>query len=402
MINTIIIINDFGFINGGIGKVAISSSRSLAEKGYHIIYFCAVKPIDKLLIHPNIKIICTGQYDILNDPIRLRATFQGLWNIKARKEFKNILDTLSPETTIIHYHGWIKALSPSIFSIKKLHNFKIYITLHDFFIYCPNGGLYIYPKNKICKFKAMSFQCILCNCDSRNYIQKIWRTIRQSIQSHLFKKLPHITYISISDLTEKMFLTNFPFKYKKLIRINNPIDQPLITNTDNSNKDLYLFMARLSTEKGIDLFCQSIRESNVKGCVIGDGYLLDEFKNKYPEIIFTGWLNNEEKIPYLKRTKYLVFPSIWYETFGLVVAEMLSNGIPCITSDTCAAKELIKENKTGFIFKNGSISSLKETIKKAENIDYKLMSNNIEEFFNKKEYSMDNHIHKLISTFNKN
>ena len=125
MVNTIVIINDFGLINGGVGKIAISSSRSLAEKGYHIVYFCAVNPIDNLLIHPNIKIICTGQYDILNDPKRLRAAFQGLWNIKARKEFKKILNNLSPETTIIHYHGWIKALSPYIFSIKKLQNFKI-------------------------------------------------------------------------------------------------------------------------------------------------------------------------------------------------------------------------------------------------------------------------------------
>ena len=402
MVNTIVIINDFGLINGGVGKIAISSSRSLAEKGYHIVYFCAVNPIDNLLIHPNIKIICTGQYDILNDPKRLRAAFQGLWNIKARKEFKKILNNLSPETTIIHYHGWIKALSPSIFSIKKLQNFKIYITLHDFFTYCPNGGLYIYPSNKICKFKPMSIQCMMCNCDSRSYMQRIWRTIRQSIQSHLLKKLSHITYISISDLTQKLFLANFPFKYKELIRINNPIDQPLITNTDNSPKDLYLFMARLSSEKGINLFCQSIRESNVKGCVIGDGYLLEEFKNKYPEIIFTGWLNNEEKIPYLKRTKFFVFPSIWYETFGLVVAEMLSNGIPCITSDTCAAKELIKENKTGFIFKNGSINSLKDIIKKAENTDYKSISSCIQDSFSIEEYSMDNHIKKLISTYNQN
>ena len=86
----------------------------------------------------------------------------------------------------------------------------------------------------------------------------------------------------------------------------------------------------------------------------------------------------------------------------LVVAEMLSNGIPCITSDTCAAKELIKENKTGFIFKNGSINSLKDIIKKAENTDYKSISSCIQDSFSIEEYSMDNHIKKLISTYNQN
>ena len=38
-IDTIVILNDFGHINGGAAKVAIQSAIALSNKGYKVIYF---------------------------------------------------------------------------------------------------------------------------------------------------------------------------------------------------------------------------------------------------------------------------------------------------------------------------------------------------------------------------
>ena len=84
-IKTVIIVNDFGFVNGGAGKIAISTALGLAENGYRVIFFCAVGPVGNELIHPNIQVICTNQLDILHDSNKIRAIKQGLWNIKAKK-----------------------------------------------------------------------------------------------------------------------------------------------------------------------------------------------------------------------------------------------------------------------------------------------------------------------------
>ena len=397
---TIIIINDFGFINGGAGKIAISTASSLATQGYNIIFFCAVGPICQELTHPNIQVICTNQADILHDSNRFRAIIQGLWNLKAKKLFREILKSNKPENTIIHFHAWIKALSPSIFSLKELKQYKIYLTLHDFFLYCPNGGFYIYPKQQICHYNPMSKKCILCNCDSRSYIQKTWRLVRQYIQNKQLNRLSSITFISISDLSENLFKTNYKFKFHHITRNNNPVDSPHSIE-ESQHKDLYLFMARLSSEKGLDLFCKSIYDCNVKGCVIGDGYLKETYEKKYPHIQFTGWLSGVEKTQYIQKTKFFVFPSQWYETFGLSVAEMLSYGIPCIVSNTSAAKELIIDNKSGFIFQNGDIDSLIETINKAEQADWLSMHKYIKNNFIINDYSMNNHIYRLLEIYSK-
>lgn len=397
-IKTIIIVNDFGFINGGAGKIAISTALSLAENGYKVIFFCAVGPIGKELIHPNIQVICTNQLDILHDSNKIRAIIQGVWNVKAQNLFKEILKSNKPENTVIHFHAWIKALSPSILSLKQLNQYKIYITLHDFFLYCPNGGLYIYPKQKICKYEPMSYKCIFCNCDSRNYSQKIWRVIRQYIQNRQLRKLTSITFISISELSETLLKIKYRLTPYSVVRNNNPIDIPQVID-ESEPKNLYLFMARLSSEKGLDLFCKSMDECKIKGCVIGDGYLKEYYKNKYPNILFPGWLSEGEKIQYIQNAKFFVFPSKWYETFGLSVAEMLSYGIPCIVSNTSAAKELIEDGKSGFIFQNGDINSLNETIKKAEQADWQIMHQYIKKNFCINNYSMSSHLKRLIEIY---
>ncbi len=47
----------------------------------------------------------------------------------------------------------------------------------------------------------------------------------------------------------------------------------------------------------------------------------------------TGWLSAEDVQRELEHARCLVFPSLWYETYGLVVNEAAARGIPAIVSD---------------------------------------------------------------------
>lgn len=69
------------------------------------------------------------------------------------------------------------------------------------------------------------------------------------------------------------------------------------------NNDVYLFMGRLSPEKGIGLFCQAVTDLNRKGIVLGEGYLRSELMEKYPNIQFVGWVAGKDKQAYFKKQK---------------------------------------------------------------------------------------------------
>jgi glycosyltransferase involved in cell wall biosynthesis len=65
---------------------------------------------------------------------------------------------------------------------------------------------------------------------------------------------------------------------------------------------------------------------------------------------------------HIKRARGLIFPSLWYETQGLVVLEAAAHGVPAIVSDNCAAREAVVDGVTGFWFEGGSVDDLAEKL----------------------------------------
>lgn len=52
----VVIVSDFGSVNGGAAKVAIESARGLAEAGVEIVFACAIGPVSDRLDHPLIRV----------------------------------------------------------------------------------------------------------------------------------------------------------------------------------------------------------------------------------------------------------------------------------------------------------------------------------------------------------
>ena len=66
MIKTVVLVYDQAFISGGAAKVAIKSAVALKNRGYRVIFFASLAPIDKQLTDNNIEVICVGGEHIAN------------------------------------------------------------------------------------------------------------------------------------------------------------------------------------------------------------------------------------------------------------------------------------------------------------------------------------------------
>ena len=354
MIEQVVIVSDSVAINGGGAKVAIQTARVLADHGIKVFFFGGNGSVDNLLIHENIEVINLEMGELVSGS-KLKMFFQGMYNKKAKNEFKKLLKRIDLSKTIIHIHAWSKTLSPSIFvPLRKLKK-DFYITAHDYFLTCPNGGYFIYPKNIICKNKK-GIKCLCTNCDSRNYIFKIWRYIRQKIQNKCLSKCNYKIFI-ISKLMNDNLSSS-----KEKIYLKNPI-------TMNGDKiealtkkpKCFAYIGRLSKEKGIEYFCDALVKTNYNGLVFGDGVLTEELKRKYsiyPNIKFLGWKKFDEIKDYFDDISALIFPSIWYEGAPLTIPELQSYGIPCIVSDVCSGTDYIHNGENGYIFESKNINDL--------------------------------------------
>lgn len=397
----IIIINDFATINGGAAKVAIDGAIGLAELGYPVLFFSAVGPISPILIEAGVEVICLDQYDVLNDTNRPRAIINGVWNFSAANRMRKVLQRYSPEDTIIHVHGWTKALSSSPIRAAIQKGYKVILTMHDYFIACPNGGFFDYPAKTICTKKPLSYACITRNCDVRSFPQKTWRVIRQIVQKYIGQVPSGITrFVAISSSSLNILTPYLPVCHPVQV-ISNPIDVPKQKPVKVAENQKIVYIGRLSKEKGCELFTKAIRQNNFQGVMVGDGPLLETLKTNNPNIQFTGWLSPANVREILQTARALVFPSLLYEVQPLIVFEAISLGIPVIVANTTFARDFVIDEITGLWFQSDCLSDLLKKIDLLKDDDF-VKKLGIAAYNNywQKPLLPDKYIRNLINMFN--
>lgn len=352
MLKNVVVINDFDYIQGGASKVAIQTANLLKENNPDLnVYFFSGAHDSKSNLRSDVISICTNQGESLKSKNKLKGAIDNLYNFKVKKLLKELLLTLDRDETIIHVHGWTKCLSSSVFDVAFKMNFKLVLTLHDYFTACPNGGYFNYQKNEIWTVKPFSLKYILNNCDSRNYFFHLYRLLRFFIQDKIVKLNERLTdVITISDFSENILRKTLN-PNTHIHRVYNPIDlDPNREIVDYTKNNYFLYVGRISKEKGVDVFCEGVTKANKEGIVVGDGSELEKLKNKYPNIEFVGWKNSQEVKEYMKKARALVIPSRWYEAAPLTPIEALQYGIPIISSDCNATIDYLKSGKNGTTF----------------------------------------------------
>jgi len=399
----IIVLNDHADIVGGAAQVAISSLNALADAGFDVTFISAVGPVSPLINQNRVRVVCFNQFDLLGNPSRLDAAIRGIWDSRASKKLGELLSEYDPNDTIIHLHTWVKSFSSSAIYEVRSRGFKIVCTLHDYFTVCPNGGLYNYPLQKHCNLSPMSFGCFASNCDSRNYMQKIWRFSRHLVQQQI-AGMPDLVdnFISISNYSESILRRFLPSR-AKIFRVNNPIAVDRGPPSRPSESDAFSFIGRLSPEKGGILFARAAREVGVSAQFVGSGIEEKAIRTVLPHASFLGWQDRGGVLKALKRSRALVLPSLWHETQGLIVLEAAALGIPSIVSEDCAARDGVVDGKTGFLFKSGSIEDLSRKLQILHD-DPSLvegMGLNAYERYWDNPCTLANHVHELVLCYRK-
>ena len=169
--------------------------------------------------------------------------------------------------------------------------------------------------------------------------------------------------------------------------------------------DHYIYIGRLSAEKGITTLLQTWRTlpDNFKLKVVGDGPLGETLQKEYKDlanISFLGRLYAKDAYDVLSKAKCLIFPSEWYETFGRVVIEAFSQSTPVIASRIGGIGEIVDENKNGYLFSPGNIVELKTKIQEMdENIKKRLQMGKNGRHKYEKYYSPQSNYEKMMEVF---
>jgi glycosyltransferase involved in cell wall biosynthesis len=115
-----------------------------------------------------------------------------------------------------------------------------------------------------------------------------------------------------------------------------------------------LFAGRISEEKGVfeipELYHYLKKHLSVdfKIAFAGTGPALTSLQKDFPEGLYLGWVDPKQLSAYYRSADLLVMPS-QFDTFGCVVLEALSCGLPVIAYDRKGPADLVKHAECGYL-----------------------------------------------------
>ena len=362
-------------VRGGAESVFRNTIQQTSESSLYSVYVASCDDFKNL--PKNIQDTHFCRLDDWGNYPKPLGAIKYIFNLKNYRLLKSFLLKTKPD--IIHVQNYLSRLSPSIlFALRYYKRYfpktRIVYTEHGFGP-CPNGGFYNYAQKSICTrcIGKSKFQIAWRNCDRRGRIYSILKALRVPFYLGIF--------LDIRKLFDRIiFVSNFQmqkhiddsWEKSKLAIVPNPIEMRFLNKQVSlSDKcDLIVFFGRLSPEKNVGLLIEAfakMREnpkfSNYRLLIIGDGDDRQFCENLANTLLvksthtdnaqlckgtllpytFLGQKSPQEIREILKSAKLSVLPSLWYETFGLVLVESILAGAIPIAPKLGAMEETIKK-----------------------------------------------------------
>lgn len=366
----ILIANKFYYPRGGDCIVAMNLERLLKEQGHEVAVFAMQYPEN---VDSGWNGYYASQVDFagpLGNKLNAAKRLMGWGDIKA--SFNKILDDFKPD--IVHMHNIHSYLSPVLAKLAKRRGCRVVWTLHDYKLVCP------------------SYACLLdgkpCErCIGRGKMQVLKnRCMKGSFAASAMAWLEALKWNrNVLDRYVDAFICPSQFMAskmkkdgfdpKKLHVVCNHIDpkkQELFGSLDIEREDYYVYVGRLSDEKGVETLLNVASQLPHTLKLAGDGPLRKQLEEQYASCRNIEFLGHQDAIQVAKllsKARFSVVPSEWYENNPLSVIESLCAGTPVVGARIGGIPELLNHDN-GITFASGSREELANAINRAYSAEW--------------------------------
>ena len=366
----ILLINNFFTNYGGAENLAFMEFNLFKSKGHEIFFFSSNK--SPYLIDNYEYAHFFPEYKRFSEmPLKdlKKNLSKPFYNFEAENMLSAYLKEIKPD--IVHIQNISFILTPSVINICLKNKIPTVMTLHDAGFICP-GITFMHKHENLCKCtKINAIYCAINRCFKNSTVQSIMASAE-----FIFRKI-HKLYEKVSIFTcpskaLKDLVLRSGIKEEKFKVVYNFMDDDLFKiNPSYTNDGYFLYVGRLAKEKGLHYLIEAMTKlpSDIKLHIVGTGPEEDNLKNmvsslNLTNIEFLGFKTGSDLNNEYKNCIATIMPSIWFEAFGLTIAESYIFGKPVIGCNVGAVPEVIDDGKTGIIIEPGNIDDMSTAINK--------------------------------------
>ncbi len=274
----------------------------------------------------------------------VRSAGSAVWARKAIKELDRRIMRFRPD--VVHVHNVFPVLSPAVLRIPERHSIPVVMTLHNYRLMCPSGVLM--RDGHLCEdclgrapVPAVRHRCFRGSAVGSAVIASSL-VLHRSL--HTFD---HVTrFVAVSDFVKQKHVQAGIQSDRISVRHN--FSWPM--SKRQGAGDYFLYLGRLSPEKGIDTLLKAWSATLPELRVVGDGPLMDDLRAQAgPNVRFVGPVDAAAVPSILMNARALLLPSRWYEGSPRSISEAFAAGVPVLASRIGALTEMIEDGRTGLV-----------------------------------------------------
>jgi glycosyltransferase involved in cell wall biosynthesis len=301
---------------------------------------------------------------------------KSIWNTAAAGQIEQKIKEFQPD--VVHVHNWHFGIGPLAFRTVSKLGIPIVHTLHNYRLLCPSAILL--HDNKLFTASLQSkfpWQAVFKKVYRNSFMLTLWLAFIVWFHKKIGTWQLIDTYVCLTPFAVNLFASStFGIDKDQFVVKPNFTTRPILQEAIEREHH-YLFIGRLSAEKGIVNLLEAFKELPYQLKIAGDGPLkelvIDTIKSN-ANISYLGSLKSSEVAVVLQKAKALLSPSICYEMFGLVNIEAFANHTAVIASNIGAPKSIIIEDYNGYLYEADNVNSLKEAIVKFESLSIQKMA----------------------------
>ena len=297
----------------------------------------------------------------------LTLPLRSVWAWDSYRNLRIFLKKEKPD--IAHCHNTFPLISPTAYYACRKTGIPVIQTLHNYRLVCPSATLFRDRHLcEACMGKTIPWNGVANACYRNSYaasaavasllgVHRALRTWKTKVNA----------FIAPSEFTKSKLVEGGLPGWKIFVKPNFVYPNHNGGTGSALNGEYALFIGRLVEEKGLRTMLRAwkLLENQIPLRIAGDGPLrkeLEAMASDLPGVHFLGSISHEQVFETIRRARFLVFPSEWYEPFACTIVESFAFGVPVISSRLGAMKQTVQDHYSGLHFSPGDAGDLASKI----------------------------------------